>query len=179
MPSMVVLGRSVSLLFCAGLVLGCANATQHGRTLYVDGRLVEAAEIFEHGEPHLAQLDAKTRVRYGLYRGATLLKLGDLDGASRWLYFAQQAENHSPGALEPSDALMLRLAFKDLDRRRALVKPAIDPMTGAMAGAKPFAPDMVVRERPQPRSHAPEPQPSDCAAVSRQHAVTLPCWTAQ
>jgi hypothetical protein len=140
---MVVSGRSLSLLFCLGLLPGCANATQHGRTLYNEGRLVEAAELFEHGEPRLTQLDAKTRAHYGLYRGATLLKLGDLDGASRWLYFAQQAETHSPGSLQSSDAMMLRLAFNDLDRRRALVKPAVDPMTGAMAGAKPVAPDVV------------------------------------
>ncbi len=141
---MVVLGRYFSLLICLGLLPGCANATQHGRTLYNEGRLVEAAEIFEHGEPRLVQLDPKTRVNYGLYRGATLLKLGDLDGASRWLYFAQQAETRSPGSLESSDALMLRLAFRDLDRRRALVKPAVDPMSGAMAGAKPVAPDVEV-----------------------------------
>jgi hypothetical protein len=136
-------GRFSSLLFCLALMTSCANATQHGRALYVEGRLIEAAEVFEHGEWQLAQLDAKAHVRYGLYRGATLLELGDLDGASRWLYFAQQAESHSPGSLEPSDAQTLRLAFRDLDRRRALVKPAVDPMTGAVAGARPIAPDVV------------------------------------
>jgi hypothetical protein len=152
-----MVGRLLSFLFCLALVPGCANATQRGRALYVDGRLIEAAEAFEHGEWQLAQLDAKARVRYGLYRGATLLQLGDLEGASRWLYFAQQAENHSPGSLEPSDAQMLRFAFKDLDRRRALVKPTVDPMTGAVAGAKPVAPDMVPAAQPGAGAVAPAP----------------------
>jgi hypothetical protein len=140
--------RCFLLLLVLGLVPACANAVKRGQTLYVEGRLIEAAEVFEHGEAHLTEISEKDRVRYGLYRGATLLKLGDLDGAGRWLYFAQQAENHSPGSLEPSDAQTLRLAFKDLDRRRALVNPNVDPLRGAVAhsssAAQALAADVVL-----------------------------------
>jgi len=156
-----MLGRFVLLLSCLAVVFGCANTTERGRALYVEGRLVDAAEVFEHGEWQLGQLDPKARVHYGLYRGATLLSLGDLDGASRWLYFAQQAENHSPGSLAPSDAQMLKVAFTDLDRRRALVRPTVDPMTGAVAGARPVAPDIapdVVAPGEAPSATTPTPR---------------------
>jgi hypothetical protein len=144
---MVDLGRRLSLLGVLGTLASCMNATHRAQTLYIEGRLIEAAEVFEHGEEHLAEIGSKDRVRYGLYRGATLLKLGDLEGAARWLYFAQQAENHSPGSLEPMDAQTLRFAFKDLDRRRAMVKPSVNPWMGAVArasnGTEPLTPDVA------------------------------------
>lgn len=166
-------GRCLALLIALGLS-ACANPTQRGKALYVDGRLIEAAEVFEHGEPNLEHMGSSDCVRYGLYRGATLLKLGDLDGAAQWLYFAQQAESHHPGSLESSDRQLLRLAFKDLDRRRALVKPAVDPLTGAVARASaglsaPLVPDVVApvdssspKREPTPRaetSHLPANRP--------------------
>jgi hypothetical protein len=139
-------GRCLALMLALGLS-ACANPTHRGRALYVEGRLIEAAEVFEHGEGNLDHLGSRDCVRYGLYRGATLLKLGDLDGAARWLYFAQQAEDHSPGSLESSERQLLRLAFKDLDRRRSLMKPAVDPLNGAVARAQangePLGPDVV------------------------------------
>jgi hypothetical protein len=141
-------GRCLFLLLVLGLLPACGNPVRHGRTLYVEGRLIEAAEVFEHGEAHLAKMSDRDRVSYGLYRGATLLKLGDLDGAGRWLYFAQQAENHNPGSLEPSDVQTLRLAFTDLDRRRALVNPNVDRLKEAVAhsssGAQTLAADVVL-----------------------------------
>ncbi|HEY5961624.1 MAG TPA: hypothetical protein VIV60_33925 [Polyangiaceae bacterium] len=154
--SMVVLGRSLLLLIALGCLPACASATRRGQSLYVEGRLIEAAEVFEHGEDQLARATAKDRVRYGLYRGATLLKLGDLDGASRWLYFAQQAETHHPGSLEGSDLQTLRLAFKDLDRRRALLQP-VDPLTGAVAAEAALAAPDVVAPTPTPSARTSAP----------------------
>ena len=154
---MVHSGRALSLLLVV-LLPGCVNATHRARTLYVEGHLVEAAEVFEHSEYRLTSIDAKERVRYGLYRGATLLKLGDLDGASRWLYFAQQAAAHSPGAIDASDALTLQLAFKDLDRRRTLAKPHIDPLKGAVAvvaDSHAITPDVVVPVEPAATASSP------------------------
>lgn len=152
-------GRCLALVLALGLS-ACANPTQRGQALYVEGRLIEAAEVFEHGEENLNHLGSRDCVRYGLYRGATLLKLGDLDGAARWLYFAQQAENHNPGSLEASDRQLLRLAFKDLDRRRSQLKPAVDPLSGAMARANgtldSLSPDVVAPVD----SSAPKNQPS-------------------
>lgn len=159
-------GRCLALLLVLGLS-ACANPTQRGKALYVEGRLIEAAEVFEHGEPRLSHMASADCVRYGLYRGATLLKLDDLDGAAQWLYFAQQAEDHHPGSLEASDRQLLRLAFKDLDRRRALIKPAVDPLNGAVARANSspsttLGPDVVApvdssspKRGPTPRTGTP------------------------
>ncbi|HMA93158.1 MAG TPA: hypothetical protein VKP30_10760 [Polyangiaceae bacterium] len=159
-------GRRLILLLGLALLPSCANPIQRGKALYVEGRLVEAAEVFEHGEDNLATLNSQECIRYGLYRGATLLKLGDLDGAARWLYFAQQAESHHPGSIELSDVQMLRLAFKDLDRRRLLVKPSLDPLKGAVAranGGEVLGPDVAqpVESSAATRTTAPLPLSRD------------------
>jgi hypothetical protein len=160
---MVELGRCLTFLLALGLVSSCASATQRGQTLYVEGRLIEAAEVFEHCEESLNRYNPRERVSYGLYRGVTLLRLGDLDGAGRWLHFAQQAESHEPGSIAPEDVLTLKLALSDLDRRRSLTTPAVDPWTDVVAHAaendSPAGPDVVVPPEtttPPPRTSAPK-----------------------
>jgi hypothetical protein len=169
---MLDLGRCFLLLLVLGLLPACANAVKRGQTLYVEGRLIEAAEVFEHGEAHLAEIGDKDRVCYGLYRGATLLKLGDLDGAGRWLYFAQQAASRSPGSLEPSDVVTLRLAFKDLDRRRALVNPNVDPLNGAVAHSSSVAQahlaDVVVPVESSPATVPSTTRPNGVAPIKQR-----------
>lgn len=155
-------GRRLLLLLALALLPGCANATQRGKALYVEGRLIEAAEVFEHGEENLSNLNNQECIRYGLYRGATLLKLGDLDGAARWLYFAQQAESHHPSSIELSESQMLRLAFKDLDRRRSQMKSKVDPLNGAVAranGAEVLGPDVAQPVESSAPTLAPAPLP--------------------
>jgi hypothetical protein len=51
----------------------------------MQGRYIDADQLFEHAEAGLSQLELGERARYALYRGATYLALGDSAGAQRWL----------------------------------------------------------------------------------------------
>ena len=65
-----------------GLLLVSATAcgghyVSRGSALYDEARYVEAAEVFERTEDRLVSSSNAERARFGLYRGATFLKLGD------------------------------------------------------------------------------------------------------
>jgi tetratricopeptide (TPR) repeat protein len=134
-------------LLLVGLSTACASNNDRGRALYADGRFVEAAELFEHSEPLLAELTPRERVRYGLYRGMTLLRLGDLDRAARWLHFAQSAATKNPAALDANERTTLTHAWQQLDLARAQEPRTPDPLGGAIArssaSSQPTAPDVA------------------------------------
>jgi hypothetical protein len=94
-----------------------------GSDLYHQGRYIEAAHVLEKTESRLAEATTLERAAYGLYRGATLLRLGDLAGARRWLDYAQAVEGKWPGSLRPDEQNLLSetlIALRlDLDRRAA------------------------------------------------------------
>ena len=127
-----------------GMSFACASNNDRGNVLYADGRYVEAAEVFEHNEVSVATLDGRERARYGLYRGMTLLKLGDIDGAAKWLYYAQA---QTPGSLTQPDQRALQLTWEQLDKVRAQEKLTPDPMRDAIAHSTPagnaVAPDVA------------------------------------
>lgn len=136
-----------------GLVSACGSNNNRGRALYADGRFIEAAEVFEHSEAQLDRLVPEERARYGLYRGMTQLRLGDLDAAARWLHYASSNEERTPGALDPREVSALKQAWQLLDTARARETRSIDPLRGALAraGSPPgtSAPDVVrTVERP-------------------------------
>jgi hypothetical protein len=91
--------------------------------LYYQGRYIEAAHVLEMGEHNLRVQDAADRALYGLYRGATLFRLGDLDGARRWLEYSDQLAGAHPAALHEEQRELLQetmIALRaDLDRRAA------------------------------------------------------------
>ena len=92
------------------LLLGSACGGQfvaRGTDLYDDGHYVEAAEVFERTEQRLATSSNAERARFGLYRGATFLKLGDVPHAARWLGYSRSILKQDPGALDKSDAALL------------------------------------------------------------------------
>jgi len=109
----------------AALVLsaGCTHYVGRGSDLYYQGRYIEAAHVLEKSEPRLEGGSFEEQAEYGLYRGATLLRLGDLDGAGRWLEFSRLRLGESPGALTPAELELLQeslIALRvDLDRRAA------------------------------------------------------------
>lgn len=96
-----------------------------GADLYDDGHYVEAAEVFERTEQRLAQSPSDERARFGLYRGATFLKLGDAVHAARWLGYARGIVNREPDALNADEHAMLEASLKAV----ATAKPA-PPATG-------------------------------------------------
>ena len=86
---MPVPARSPFLLVALLLAQGaCATSTvQRGAELYVEQRYIDADQVFEQSEPQLTSYALDERAQYGLYRGATLLALGDHERARRWLAY--------------------------------------------------------------------------------------------
>jgi tetratricopeptide (TPR) repeat protein len=118
--------RSVAPLLAhvlAASLLACTYYVSRGSDLYFQGRYIEAAQVLEQTERRLAEADPDERAEYGLYRGATLLRLGDLDGALHWLEYAQSWEQRHPGALRVDERKLLEERFiavrADLERRAA------------------------------------------------------------
>jgi hypothetical protein len=58
-----------------------------GAEFYTQKRYIDAAQLFEHHERELASYDNGDKARYGVYRGLTLLALGDEAAGQRWLRY--------------------------------------------------------------------------------------------
>ena len=91
--------------------------------MYHQGRYIEAAHVLEMSERRLKEADDDERATYGLYRGATLFRLGDIDGARRWLEYSERLCVSHPKVLEGDEHELLEetmIAVRaDLDRRAA------------------------------------------------------------
>lgn len=102
---------------------GCTYSVGRGSDLYYQGRYIEAAHVLEMSEPRLRAADEEERAVYGLYRGATLFRLGDLDEARRWLEYSEQLFASRPETLRAEQHELLQetmIALRaDLDRRAA------------------------------------------------------------
>lgn len=105
------------------LLFACTFYVHRGSDLYYQGRYIEAAQVLEQTESRLVEADPVEHAEYGLYRGATLLRLGDLDGALRWLDYARLWDSRHPGALDAQQRELLdeqSIALRsDLERRAA------------------------------------------------------------
>lgn len=101
----------------------CTHYVGRGSDLYYQGRYIEAAHVLEMSEQRLAEADDRDRASYGLYRGATLFRLGDLDGARRWLEYSERLCVTQPKILQGAQHELLEetmIAVRaDLDRRAA------------------------------------------------------------
>lgn len=87
-----------------------------GADLYDDARYIEAAEVFERTEQRLAESSHEERARFGLYRGATFLKLGDAAHAARWLGYARSVVSGHPDALDAREHALLEASLEALAR---------------------------------------------------------------
>jgi hypothetical protein len=119
--------RALALGACTLLALalsGCGGGyVSRGASLYGDGHYVEAEEIFERSEARLADSSTSDRARFGLYRGATFLKLGDAVHAARWLGYARSVVTSDPGALGASETALLEASLKTLASAKAPPAP--------------------------------------------------------
>jgi hypothetical protein len=79
--------------------------------LYARGNFVEAAEVFEHTETRLDRASSEERARYGLYRGATFLRLGEPRAARYWLDYSVAASAEDTNALTSEEHQMLERAL--------------------------------------------------------------------
>jgi hypothetical protein len=104
----------LSLLLLAG-VPGCGSQyVTRGAELYAGGFYIEAAEVFERTERRLDEASPSEQAQYGLYRGATLLALGDSRRARRWLRYSEKLLTTDPALLSEEERSMLRRALSVL-----------------------------------------------------------------
>ena len=92
------LATSVFLLFA----LGCGSYLGSAQRAYQDGRYLEVAENLSNHEAEVPRLEPAKQANYGLYRGLSLMRLGDQEAASHWLDFAANVEKKRPGSLLPA-----------------------------------------------------------------------------
>jgi hypothetical protein len=108
---------SFFLTVCIG-VLGtaaCARPLERGEALYEGGRYVEAAETFEVTESRLPELSPDSCATFGLYRGLTYVKLGDVENARKWLAYSYSVEQKSPGMLLPEQRRLLDRGWAEVE----------------------------------------------------------------
>lgn len=140
--------------FVAALLSGACGShyVARGADLYAGGHYIEAAEVFERTEPRLDASSEEERARYGLYRGATLLALGDLPRAELWLAYSKKAARTDDGALSSDERVMLDRALTALAKRPHLAHPAAEGPTVAAterlppAAVSPAAPAAAAAE---------------------------------
>jgi hypothetical protein len=92
------LATSFFLLFA----LGCGSYLGSAKRAYQEGRYLEVAENLSDHEADVPRLEPANQANYGLYRGLSLLRLGDDEAASQWLDFAADVEKKRPGSLLPA-----------------------------------------------------------------------------
>ena len=105
------------LVAAAMIVVGCGSSIGRGTSLYQQQSYIEAAEVFERTQSRLATMDPVDRTRYGLYRGLTLMALGDLRGAERWLDYAESQQRLQPGLLAEDERAMLTNGRRNLTQQ--------------------------------------------------------------
>lgn len=111
-----------SLLWGALLLAACSHYVNRGGELYYQGRYVEAAHVLEKSEPRLSEASRQERAAYGLFRGATLLRLGDLAGASHWLEYARELSAEAAALSDEQRELLATTLIRlrvGLDRHEA------------------------------------------------------------
>jgi len=110
------LSRSAAFLLAASALAGChASYVDRGAALYAERDYVGADELFEHNETRLTHASNSERARYALYRGVTLLSLGDSARSQYWLEVAARAARHEPAALTEAERATLRSALNTHD----------------------------------------------------------------
>jgi tetratricopeptide (TPR) repeat protein len=132
-------------------VLGCSGYVTRGRALYADGRYIEAAEVFERTEHRLLSDSTPSEcARYGLYRGLTLLTLGDARNAHRWLAYAYNVERARPGSLDEDERSLLDDGWTKLSQTlRSAEAPSSTDSSVAARGAPPAGKPRHVGDMPE------------------------------
>ncbi len=120
--------RNLLLFVGAALMTAaCSSSVGRGTALYREQSYIEAAEAFERTQDRLTTMDAVDRARYGLYRGLTLMALGDLRGAERWLDYAEAQQRSHPGLLAYNERAMLTQGRRDLSQKLQASWPKPQP----------------------------------------------------
>jgi hypothetical protein len=102
-----------ALAFSAG---GCGGYLGSAQRAYEEGRYLEAAEKLGEHEAEVESLPPPRQADYGLYRGLSLIMLGDYEGAGPWLRLAASLEQQRPGTLRPAQRRELADGLEQLSR---------------------------------------------------------------
>lgn len=121
----------------AALALSCTSYVQRGSTLYAEGRYVEAAAVLEQAEHRIDPADPRENAEYAAYRGLTMLLLGDLRNANRWMAYAYQIEQSNPGALSRDVRSQLERGWADLNEKLSEGPPRKSRPVTALAATQP------------------------------------------
>jgi tetratricopeptide (TPR) repeat protein len=147
----------------AAAALGaCEGYVKRGSALYSDGRYIEAAEVFERTEYRLRESSPKERAEYAVYRGMTLLVLGDFRTAQRWLAYAYEVERHTPGSLRADRRALLDRGWFELGQRLRTEPDAGGRPGTAIAASQPPPP-----VAPPPSDRPPPPANDERTLVPR------------
>jgi hypothetical protein len=148
--SVLAIGAASVLAIC--VMQGCSSYVKRGSTLYTDGRYIEAAEVFERTEARLADSSPREKAEYALYRGLTLLVLGDLPHSHRWLTHAYDIERAVPGSLRQDKRVLLDRGWYELGQK---MHPTAAPPPTAVAASQPPPPIPPPEPLNQPNAPAP------------------------
>ncbi len=102
----------------------------------MQGRYIDAAQVFEHTEAELGRYDDEERARYGFYRGATLLALGDPEDGRHWLEYGSAAG--SPLSPAERSALIEGVPPATREKLREALRPAPPELTRSSAVSAPL-----------------------------------------
>lgn len=111
----------LQLLVCA-FALGCGGFLAGAKTAYHEGRYLEAAEDLGEHEREVRDLPPESQAEYGLYRGLSLIKVQDYQGAMQWLGYAIEIEKKNPGSLKAEQKAELEQNFAQV--KKMLESPA-------------------------------------------------------
>jgi hypothetical protein len=94
-----------------GLV-ACGGPLVDAETQFAKGHYPTAHQELVALEGESRSWSGADRAEYALYRGLTLIALGDRGRASEWLLEAKAAEDERPGSLRHDDARRLTVAIE-------------------------------------------------------------------
>jgi hypothetical protein len=129
-----------ALVVAVVLLAGCGGYVGRARRAYNDGRYLDAAERLAEREHDVAELSSRQQAEYGLYRGLSLLMLGDATGAHRWLSFAYEIERQEGGALKAEQRGQLDRGWAQLAATLAAAQGLVVPPGAAVVVPVPGPP---------------------------------------
>jgi hypothetical protein len=139
------------LLLIVAVLAGCNRYVTRAKRAYNDGRYLEASEHLDGHEKEVYDLPPRLRADYGIYRGLSLMALGDLNGAYQWLTFAYEVEQKNPGTLKAEQRAALDRGWWQLAQLRGGPRIVVPPGGAILVPAPaPTAADPAVAPAPEP-----------------------------